>query len=52
MMRKTILRYECCKLMLTANIFVKQILNFNKSNCNMLYRDNVHEGRTELRVIL
>ena len=44
MMRKTILQYECCKSMLTTNIFVKWLYNSDKINSSMLYRDNVQSG--------
>ena len=44
MMRKTILQYECCKTMLTANIIVKWLYNCDKRN-SRLYRDNVHTGK-------
>ena len=39
------LQYECCKSMLMAKIFVKLLLNSDKRNSIMLYRDNVHAGR-------
>ena len=45
MMKKTILQYECCKSMLTANIFVKWLQNSNKRNSSMLYKGNVHADR-------
>ena len=44
MMRKTILQYECCKTMLTANIVVKWLYNCDKRN-SRLYRDNVRTGK-------
>ena len=41
MIRKTISQYECCKTMLTANMFVESLKNCDKRNSKMLYRYNV-----------
>ena len=41
-MRKTILQYQCCTSMLTANILEKWLQNSDKKNSRMLYRGNVH----------
>ena len=52
-MRKTTLQYECCKFMLTANIFVKKVLNPNKRKQQyVIYRDNVDVSRVGFMVPL
>ena len=45
MMRKIILQYECCKTMLTVNIFVERLYTSDKINISLLYRDNVNTGK-------
>ena len=45
MMRKKLLLYECCKIMLTAKISVEWLLNYEKRNSSMLYGANVHTGK-------
>ena len=46
-MRKTMLKYECCKSIMKANIFVKLLENSDNRNSSILYRDNGHAGRAE-----
>ena len=45
MMRKPTLQCECCKSMLTANIFVEWLQNVTKETVIICYIDNVYSGK-------